>query len=97
MNISSNNMRGFSQYSLLNKLFSQKNGNKTGISNQMGAAVSGGVKHKHSNLYYDENGIPWMSKEQAEVVKQDFISTNGKSIPEGTRRNDVINKYLNTL
>ena len=114
MNISSNNVRGFSQYSLLNKLFSQKNGNKTSTSNQMGAAISGGVKHKHSNLYYDENGIPWMSKEQAdrcisgrsdwkkivsvaEVVKQDFISTNGKSIPEGTRRNDVINKYLNTL
>ncbi len=35
--------------------------------------------------------------ELAEVVKQDFISTNGKSIPEGTRRNDVINNYLNTL
>ncbi len=35
--------------------------------------------------------------ELAEVVKQDFISTNGKSIPKGTRRNDVINKYLNTL
>ena len=29
MNISSNNVRGFLQYSLLNKLFSQKNGNKT--------------------------------------------------------------------
>lgn len=28
MNISSNNMRGLSQYSLLNKLFSQKNGKK---------------------------------------------------------------------
>ncbi len=26
MNISSNNMKGFLQYSLLNKLFSQKNG-----------------------------------------------------------------------
>lgn len=122
MNISSNNMRGFSQYSLLNKLFSQKNGNKAGASKQTDGNTIGGVKHKHSNLYYDENGIPWMSKEQAdrcitgrsdwkkivsvsdevkaelaEVVKQDFISTNGKSIPEGTRRNDVINKYLNTL
>ncbi len=32
--------------------------------------------------------------ELAAVVKQDFISTNGQSIPEGTRRNDVINKYL---
>ncbi|MEY8427410.1 DUF3879 family protein [Lachnospiraceae bacterium 46-15] len=122
MNISSNNMRGFSQYSLLNKLFSQKNGNKAGASKQTDGNTIGGVKHKHSNLYYDENGIPWMSKEQAdrcitgrsdwkkivsvsdevkaelaEVVKQDFINTNGKSIPEGTRRNDVINKYLNTL
>ncbi len=122
MNINSNNMRGFSQYSLLNKLFSQKNGNKAGASKQIDGNTIGGVKHKHSNLYYDENGIPWMSKEQAdrcitgrsdwkkivsvsdevkaelaEVVKQDFISTNGKSIPEGTRRNDVINKYLNTL
>ena len=43
MNISSNNLRGLSQYSLLNKLFSQKNGNKTSTSNQMGAAISGGV------------------------------------------------------
>ena len=108
---------------LVNRLFSQKNGNKAGISNQTGVNVSGGVKYKHSNLYYDENGVPWHSKEEAdrcikgtngswkkivsvsdevkaelaEVVKQDFISTNGKSIPEGTRRNDVINKYLNTL
>lgn len=103
-------------------MFSQKNGNKTSTSNQTGAVISGGVKHKHSNMYYDENGIPWKSKEQAdrcitgkigwkkivpvsdevkadlaEVVKHDFISTNGKSIPEGTRRNDVINKYLSTL
>ena len=66
MNISSNNMRGLLQYSLLNKLFSQKNGKKTSTSNQMGAAISGGVKYKHSNMYYDENGIPWMSKEQAD-------------------------------
>ena len=123
MNISSNNMRGFSQYSLLNKLFSQKNGNKTSTSNQMGAAISGGVKYRHSNQYYNEDGVPFHSKEEAdrcikgtngnwkkivsvsdevkvnlaEVVKRDFISTNGKSIPEGTKRNDVINKYLSTL
>ena len=123
MNISSNNLRGLSQYSLLNKLFSQKNGNKSGVSDQAGANVSGGVKYKHSNLYYDENGVPWHSKEEAdrcikgtngnwkkivsvsdevkadlaEVVKEDFVRTNGKSIPEGTRRNAVINKYLNTL
>ena len=66
MNINSNNMKWFSGYSLMNRLFSQKNGNKTSTSSQMGAAISGGVKHKHSNLYYDENGIPWMSKEQAD-------------------------------
>ena len=50
MNINSNNMKWFSGYSLMNRLFSQKNGNKTSTSNQMGAAISGGVKHKHSNL-----------------------------------------------
>ena len=123
MNINSNNMKWFSGYSLMNRLFSQKNGNKAGTSNQAGANISGGVKYKHSNLYYDENGVPWHSKEEAdrcikgtngnwkkivsvsnetkaelaEVVKQDFISTNGKSIPEGTRRNDVINSYLSTI
>ena len=122
MDIRMNNMNWFSGYSLMNRLFSQKNGNQAGILNPTGGQICGGVKYKHSNMYYDENGIPWMSKEQAdrcitgrsdwkkivsvsdevkaelaEVVKQDFISTNGKSIPEGTRRNDVINKYLNTL
>ena len=122
MNISSNNMRGFSQYSLLNKLFSQKNGNKSGVSNQAGANVSGGVKYKHSYLHYNEDGVPCFSKEHAErclkgrsdykkivpvseqvkadlaeVVKQDFISTNGKGIPEGSKRHDVVNKYLSTF
>ncbi len=44
MNISSNNMKWFSGYSLMNRLFSQKNGNKGGVSNQTGANSSGGVK-----------------------------------------------------
>ena len=69
MNISSNSMNGLSQYSLLNKLLSQKNGNKTSTSNQKGAAIIGGVKHKHSNLYYDENGIPWISKGTTETQR----------------------------
>ena len=30
MNISSNNMKWFSEYTLINKLFSQKNGNQAG-------------------------------------------------------------------
>jgi len=83
-------------------------------------AVGSTVIVRHD--YIDENGIPWMSKEQAdrcitgrsdwkkivsvsdevkadlaEIVKEDFISSNGKSIPEGTRRNDVINRYLSAL
>ncbi len=37
MNVSSNNLRGFSQYSLLNKPFSQKNGNNSGVSKQADA------------------------------------------------------------
>ena len=32
-----------------------------------------------------------------EIVKQDFISTNGWGIPEGSKRNDVINKYIRTI
>ena len=123
MNINSNNTKWFSGYSLMNRLFSQKNGNKAGVSNQAGANISGKVKYRHSNQYYNEDGVPFHSKEEAdrcikgtngnwkkivsvsdevkvnlaEVVKRDFISTNGKSIPEGTKRNDVINKYLSTL
>lgn len=37
MNISSNNMKWLSGYSLMNRLFSQKNGNKVGTPNQAGA------------------------------------------------------------
>ncbi|MDE5830139.1 MAG: DUF3879 family protein [Clostridia bacterium] len=122
MNISSNNMKWLSQNSLTKKLFSQTSGKTTDVPKQVGSNSSGGVKYRHSNMYYDENGIPWRSKEEAErcitgrsdwrkivsvsdevkadlaeVVKQDFISTNGLGIPEGTRRNDVINKYLSTI
>ncbi len=89
---------------------------------QVGANVSGGVKYKHSYLYYNEDGVPCFSKEHAErclkgrsdykkivpvseqvkadlaeVVKQDFISTNGKGIPEGSKRHDVVNKSLSTI
>lgn len=66
MNISSNNMKRLSQYSLLNKLFSQKNRNKAGTSNQIGAAVSGGAKYKHNNQYYNEEGVPFHSIEEAD-------------------------------
>lgn len=66
MNISSNNMKWFSGYSLMNKLFSQKNGNNAGVSKQVGANVSGGVKYKHSYLYYNDDGVPCFSKEHAE-------------------------------
>ena len=66
MNISSHNMKWFSGYFLMNKLFAQKNGNKAGIPNRTGTNISGGVKYKHSNLYYDENGVPWHSKEESD-------------------------------
>ena len=83
--------------------------------------ATGGVKYKHSNYYYNEDGVPCFSKEMAdqcihgkewkkivsvsdevksdlaEVVKQDFISSNGEYIPEGKKRNDVINQYLSTI
>ena len=122
MNISSNNMKWLSQNSLINKLSSQTSGRTADVPKQVGNNFSGGVKYRHSNMYYDENGIPWRSKEEAErcitgrsdwrkivsvsdevkadlaeVVKQDFISTNGMGIPEGTKRNDVINKYLSAI
>jgi len=66
MNISSNNMKWLSGYSLMNRLFSQKKGNKIGTPNQAGANVSGGVKYKHSYLYYNEDGVPCFSKEHAD-------------------------------
>lgn len=122
MNINSDNMKCFLQNSLISNLISKTSGSKPNVSKQAEINFSGGVKYRHSNMYYDENGIPWRSKEEAErcitgrsdwrkivsvsdevkaklaeVVKQDFISTNGAGIPEGTRRNDVINKYLSTI
>lgn len=123
MNISSNNMKWFSGYSLMNRLFSQKNGSNTGVSNQAGANISGKVKYRHSNQYYNEDGVPFHSKEEAdrcikgtngnwkkivsvsdevkaelaEAVKQDFIATNGWGKQDGSKKPDVINKYLNTI
>ena len=115
MNINFTNSRLFSQYHLMSQLF----GGKGKTADMAGAASV--PKYRSSSLYYDENGIAWHSKEEAErcingkdwkkivpvseqvkadlaeVVKQDFISTNGSRIPEGSRRNDVINGYLNTL
>ena len=40
MNISSNNMKWFSGYSLMNRLFSQKNGNQAGVSNQAAHGIT---------------------------------------------------------
>jgi len=106
MNINSNNMRWLSVGSLMNKLFSQSSKNELG---KVEISATGGVKYRHSNLYYDQNGVPWHSKEEAdrcikgtngswkkivsvsdeikdelaEVVKQDFISTNGVENQKG--------------
>lgn len=102
INININNMNLFSQSALLRKLFSRGNG----ASGQTGVpAGSYGVQHRNSSYYYNEDGVPFFSKEQAdrcingkdwkkivsvsdevksdlaEVVKQDFISSNGAYIP----------------
>lgn len=50
----------------MNRLFSQKNGSNTGVSNQAGANISGKVKYRHSNQYYNEDGVPFHSKEEAD-------------------------------
>lgn len=121
MNVNGNSTRWFLQSSM-SKFFSQKNLNKSDISGQTATNPNSGVKYKHSYLYYNENGVPCFSKEQAErclkgrtdcrnivsvseqvkadlaeVVKQDFVSTNGWGIPEGSKRHDVVNNYLSTL
>lgn len=121
MNVNGNSTRWFLQSSM-SKFFSQKNLNKSDISGQTATNPNSGVKYKHSYLYYNENGVPCFSKEQAErclkgrtdcrnivsvseqvkadlaeVVKQDFVSTNGWGIPKGSKRHDVVNNYLSTL
>lgn len=52
--------------SLMNRLFSQMNRNKVAIPNRTNSNVNEGVKYKHSYLYYDENGVPFHSKEEAD-------------------------------
>ena len=120
MDINRNYLKWFTQDSLSSKLFSQADISKSGVFGQVNLSV-GGVKYRVSSMYYDENGVPWHSKEEAnqcitgmdwkkivsvseqvkldlaEVVKQDFINTNGWGIPERSKRHDVINKYLGTL
>lgn len=117
MNIKMDNTNLFSINSLWNKRLSQGNG----TSGKTDTTIKGGVQYRHSCYYYNEEGVPFSSKEQADrcingkdwkkiisvsdqvksdladVVKQDFISSNGAYIPEETKRNDVINQYLSTI
>lgn len=63
MNININNMNYFSQSSLLSKLFSKGNG----ASGQTGVTVGNcGVQHRNNSYYYNEDGVPFFSKEQAD-------------------------------
>ena len=118
MNITINHTNLLSQIFLWNRRLSH--GNVVSGKNGM-AAGKCGVQYRISSYYYNEEGVPFFSKEQAdrcingkdwkkivsvsdkvksdlaEVVKQDFISSNGAYIPEGTKRNDVINQYLSTI
>lgn len=118
MNVNINNTKLFSQSLSGNKFFSQENAvyKQTGV-----AIVDSGCRYRNNNYYYNKDGVPFLSKEQADrcingkdwkkivsvsdkvkvdlenVVKQDFISSNGAYIPEESKRHDVIKQYLNTI
>ena len=60
MNINFTNSKLFSQYNLMSQLF----GGKGKHTDMTGAANV--PKYRPSFLYYDDNGIAWHSKEEAE-------------------------------
>ena len=106
MNVNINNKNLFSQSLLINKFFFQKNSShkQTGITT---------VDNKDGVPFLSKeqadrciNGKDWkkivsvsdkVKSDLEEVVKQDFISSNGAYIPEESKRHDVIKQYLNTI
>lgn len=69
-----------------------KNGEPLNSSGEAGRYIGGGKDWKKIVSVSDE-----VKTKLSEVVKKDFISTNGLGIPEGSRENDVINHYLSTI
>lgn len=61
-------------------------------SGEKGRYIGGGKDWKKIISVSDE-----VKKNLADEIKKDFIKTNGKAIPEGSRQVDVINKYLGTI
>lgn len=81
MNVNINNKNLFSQSLLINKFFFQKNSShkQTGIT-----TVDSGCQYRNNNYYYNKDGVPFLSKEQAdrcingnkEEQKEIFIEKN---------------------
>lgn len=63
MNVNINNKNLFSQSLLINKFFFQKNFShkQTGIT-----TLDSGCQYRNNNYYYNKDGVPFLSKEQAD-------------------------------
>ena len=63
MNVNINNKNLFSQSLLINKFFFQKNSShkQTGIT-----TVDSGCQYRNNNYCYNKDGVPFLSKEQAD-------------------------------
>lgn len=63
MNVNINNKNLFSQSLLINKFFFQKNFShkQTGIT-----TVDSGCQYRNNNYYYNKDGVPFLSKDQAD-------------------------------
>ena len=63
MNVNINNKNLFSQSLLINKFLFQKNSShkQTGIT-----TVDSGCQYRNNNYYYNKDGVPFLSKEQAD-------------------------------
>lgn len=69
-----------------------KNGEPLNSSGEAGRYIGGGKDWKKMIPVSDQVKI-----DLAKVIKQDFITTNGMGTPDGSKRNDVINRYLKTI
>lgn len=69
-----------------------ENGEPINSSGEKGRYIGGGKNWKKIVSVSEE-----VKTDLAEVIKEDFIKTNGIGTPEGSSRTDVINKYLSTI
>lgn len=94
MNVNINNKNLFSQSLLINKFFFQKNFShkQTGIT-----TLDSGCQYRNNNYYYNKDGVPFLSKEQADrcINGKDWkkivsVSDNVKSDLEKVVKQDFI-------